>query len=188
AIGLAGVGGYSVVIADSEADSDRFSRILNPSEDEAFQDRLIRWEEALDVIDREPFGHGLGTQGLVGQNINENGRVGPFNLDSAYLKVGIQQGYLVMGLFVLSLLVLLGGLVHGSLTTMDRWRCALAIGACGTLVAQMIFFFSGIYSEGVTALSAWILIGIGAAQFTSLDSTAREPSAPRGASLPPTGR
>ena len=180
ALALAGVGGYTVVIADSEADADRFSRILNPGEDEAFQDRMIRWEEALDVIDKEPFGYGLGTQGLVGQNINENGRVGPFNLDSAFLKVGIQQGYLVMALFVLSLLVLLGGLAQGSITTADPWRCALGIGACGTLVAQIIFFFSGIYSEGVTALFAWILIGIGAAQFTSL----REPPRPVAAADP----
>ena len=179
-VGLVGLGAYGVVIADSEADADRFSRILTPGEDEAFQDRLIRWEEALDVIDQEPFGHGLGTQGLVGQNVNENGRVGPFNLDSAFLKVGIQQGYLMMGLFILSLVVLLIGLAQRSVTANDRWRCALGIGACGTLIAQMVFFFSGIYSEGVTALFAWILIGMGAAQFTSLDPAPQTAATARG--------
>ena len=167
-IGLAGVGGYALVVADSETNSDRFARILSPGEDPAFQNRVTRWEEALDVIDREPFGYGLGTQGLVGQTVNEERQTGPFNLDSAYLKIGIQQGYLVMALFVLALVTLLAGLVRRSLLAEDRWRCALGIGACGTLVAQMIFFFAGIYSEGVTALSAWILIGIGVAQFTSL--------------------
>lgn len=177
-VGLAGIGGYALLISDSETESDRFSRILTPGEDPAFENRLIRWEEALDVIDREPFGHGLGTQGYVGQSVNEEGETGPFNLDSAYLKVGIQQGYLMMVLFVASLIVLAVSLGRRSLLARDRWACALGIGACGALVAQMIFFFSGIYSEGVTALSAWVLVGMGAAQFTALDPD-RKSSVPR---------
>jgi len=169
-IGFAAIGitGYGLVISDSGSSSDRFSRILNPSEDFAFQQRLERWEAALDVVDEEPFGHGLGTQGFIGQNKNPEGQTGPFNLDSSYLKVAIQQGYIVMLLFVAALFSMLLGLIQGSVTTRDPWRCALGIGAAGALVAQMFLFFMGIYSEGLTALSAWILIGLGCAGFASL--------------------
>lgn len=176
-IGAIGIGGYAIVISDSEESSERFSRILDPSEDLAYQERLTRWEEALDVIDREPFGYGLGTQGFVGQTKNPEGQTGPFNLDSAYLKVAIQQGYVMMALFVVSLVSILAGLARGALTTGDPWRCALAIGGAGAMVAQMFLFFAGIYSEGLTALSAWILIGLGCAGLCSAsDDRPREPN------------
>ncbi len=167
-IAITGIAGYAVVISDSPESSDRFSKILNPSEDFAFQQRLTRWEGAYDVIDDEPFGHGLGTQGFIGQNKNPDGQTGPFNLDSSYLKVAIQQGYFVMLLFVAALFSILVGLVQRSVTTRDPWRSALGIGAVGALVAQMFLFFMGIYSEGLTALSAWILVGLGCAGFTTL--------------------
>lgn len=177
---LVGGGAYAAVVAGDEATSDRFAKILNPTEDFAFQERLTRWEEALKVVDEQPFGHGLGTQGHVGQNENPAGQTGPFNLDSAYLKVGIQQGYLVMILFALAQLALLAALAHRAILTRDPWRAALGVGAAGTLVAQMILFFNGIYSEGVTALSAWIVIGLGCAQFTSPDRLGRD-ARPEGA-------
>jgi hypothetical protein len=164
-----GFGAYAVVVAGNETSADRFAKILTPTEDFAFQERLTRWDAALDVVEREPLGHGLGTQGFVGQSENPDGQTGPFNLDSAYLKVGIQQGYLVMLLFAAAQLALLAGLAHRSVLARCRWPAALGIGACGALVAQMILYFNGIYSEGVTALSAWIVVGIGVAQFTSPD-------------------
>lgn len=176
-----GVGGYLVAVSGSEARTDRFEAILNPFEDFAFQERLTRWEAALEVVDDEPLGHGLGTQGTVGQNDNPEARVGPFNLDSAYLKVGIQQGYLVMLLFVGAQLALLAGIAHRAILVQDRWRCALGIAACGTLVAQMVLFFTGIYSEGITSLIAWIVVGIGAAQ---LSSAGRRESPPPGGAAP----
>lgn len=167
ALTIVGGAGYALVVPEANEGAERFERILSPTEDASFRQRIDRWELALDLIEERPFGYGLGTQGAVGQDENPEGRVGPINLDSAYLKVGIQQGSAVMVLFVAAQLALLAGLAHRSIRTRDRWRSALGIGACGVLVAQMILYVNGTYSEGVTALAAWILIGVGVAQFSS---------------------
>jgi riboflavin transporter FmnP len=96
-------------------------------------------------------------------------------LDSSYLKIGIEQGPIVMVLFITALLALLVGLAVRAIATPDPTAAALGIGACGTVVALLVFFYTGFYVEHLQTLSAWLLIGIGAAQFTGSRAFPRRP-------------
>jgi hypothetical protein len=72
-----------------------------------------------------------------------------------------------MLLFIATMVALLVGLVRRAVVTVDRHRAGLGIGAAGALVALAALMFSGVFIIGLTALAAWLLIGLGVAQFTS---------------------
>ena len=171
AIALTASVGYTLTIAGSERSESKLSKLLDPTSDHTFQRRQDRWTEALAEIDEHPFGQGLGTVGAAaGRRTEIEPSVTP-QLDSSYLKIAFEQGMAVMVLFVLSLIVLLVGLAQRVLTTTDPQRAALGIGACGALVSLMVLFFAGLYIDHLQALSGWLLVGIGVAQFTSRRQT-----------------
>ncbi len=164
-VGVAGVG-YFATLADSASSTDRLENLLNPDDDFAYQQRTARWEEAIDDMNERPLGYGLGTVGTAAVFENPSNIAGPYNLDSSYLKVGLEQGYPVLVLFVVGLLALLGGLARRTAASPDAWRAALGLAACGTLVSQIFLYYGSTYIEGIPALFAWALIGLGAAPFT----------------------
>lgn len=173
-VAIAG-GGFAVTVATDPERLDRYMRIFTPGEDEAYAKRLERWELAIDEIRERPWGHGLGTVGYAAR-FNERGGVGPPILDSAYLKVGLEQGFAVMVLYFLALLVLLLGLARRTLVLRDRQRAMLAIGGAGALAAQMVMFYTGSHSEGTVVAGAWLLVGLGLAQVTVRERRGGAPS------------
>jgi hypothetical protein len=165
AIAVLGGGAFSVTVAGDPERLDRYMRIFTPGQDTAYAKRLERWGVAMDEIGERPWGHGLGSVGYAAR-FNERGAVGPPILDSAYLKVGLEQGFAVMALYFLALLILLLGLARRALLMRDRQRTMLAIGGAGALGAQMVMFYTGNYSEGTVVAGAWLLVGLGVAQVT----------------------
>lgn len=165
AVGAAGV--YSVTIATSTDSAERFEGLISdPIEQDTFQTRLSSWELALDETDEHPFGVGLGEVGEIGEGDEVGPPIAP-GLDSSYLKVALEQGLPVMVLFIGALIALLLALAWRAITTDDPRRATLAIAACGTLVAMAAVFFTSFYIERAAALAGWIVVGLGAAQFTT---------------------
>ena len=158
--------GYAITISGSDASSERFENLLSPGEDPAYQERTARWGDAIDEINARPFGHGLGTAGHAGLTQNITNLAGPINLDSSYLKIGLEQGYPILVLFVVALLALLVGIARRAAASRDRWRAALGIAACGTLATEIVLFYGSTYVEGFPVLFGWMLIGLGTAPFT----------------------
>jgi hypothetical protein len=166
---VGGTAGYILTVGSSPERSERYSRLLNPTEDKAFTDRLETWREALDEMAKEPWGHGLGTAGGAAKRLEagiEFGSVSSPHLDSSFIKVGLEQGFAIMLLFGASLLFLLVGLAIRAARIRDPVRAALVIGGAGVLVSQAVLFFAGLYSEGLPVVAAWILVGLGVAQVT----------------------
>jgi hypothetical protein len=166
ALVIAGTG-YFVAISGSERSEQKYSYILDPVSEPTFQTRLKRWDQALDEIDQYPLGHGLGSAGATALRSTEIQSTVAGRFDSSYLKIAYEQGFVVMVLFVLSLLVLLGGLAMRSISTTDPTAAMLGIAGCGALVAMMTQFFAGFYSDSIQTLSGWIVVGLGVAQFTA---------------------
>jgi hypothetical protein len=81
------------------------------------------------------------------------------------VKVAYDQGFTVLVLFGLALAALGVGLARRSLETPDPVDAALALGACGTLAAQIVDMSGAVYFEGLGALAPWVLIGLGFAPF-----------------------
>lgn len=173
AVVLVGGGVFAVTVGDTDEGVARYERLVqDPSSDASYSYRLSVWKVALDAAQKEPFGYGLGSQGAVG-NRREAGPVVSPVLDSSYLKIALEQGLLVMMLFVATMLLLLFMLAVHAVRTSDRFGAALAIGACGTAATAMVLFYGGNYIEGLQVLPVWVLIGLGASTATTRPSGRR---------------
>lgn len=173
AIATLGIGAYSITVATSPDTAQRFESLFDPTDDQTYQIRTSRWQQAINEIEEEPLGHGLGTSGTVAIFENPTRLVGPAILDSSYLKVGIEQGVVVMVMLILALLGLLGALAYRAVHCADRQRAPLMIGACGALAATMVMGYSSHYFEGSGIALTWIIVGLGVAQVTAARSSAR---------------
>jgi len=142
--------------------------ILSPGRDEAYQTRLTKWSAALDDIDRNPFGGGLGTAGQVQREQGRFANIGSIGVDNSYLKVALEQGFAVMIVFAASLVLLLIGIGRRAWVTADRSQATLGIGAAATLASYLVLLNSALYIEGLTAMAAWTVVGLGVAQFATL--------------------
>jgi hypothetical protein len=165
AVGVIGAGAYDLTVGGSGKQSTRFANLLSPERDLAYTLRQQRWSQAWDDIQKNPWGHGLGTSGGASAK-NPNGPVITPYIDSSYLVVGLQQGLMIMLLYVFALVSLLVALARRASLIGDPGRAFLAIGACGTLVAMLVLFYAGIYSEGAYIAGAWLIVGLGVAQVT----------------------
>ncbi len=163
---LGGAGAFALTLGDKSDSGTRYHAILDPESDSSYQARLVKWRTALDDIDRAPFGHGLGTTGPVQVRYGEFRTIGSVDVDNSYLKIAFEQGFVVMALFVIAILMMLGGLARRALVSLDPARAGPAIAACGTLVSMLVLFFIGGYIEGLPVLGAWICVGLGVMQFT----------------------
>lgn len=165
AAGVIGAGAYDLTVGGSGAQTTRFANILSPEQDVAYTKRQQRWSEAWTDIQNHPWGHGLGTSGGAAVYTASGPVVTPY-IDSSYLVVGLQQGLPIMLLYIFALVSLLVALARRSNLIADPQGASLAIGACGTLVALLILFYAGLYSEGAYIAGAWLIVGLGVAQIT----------------------
>lgn len=146
----------------------QYAAILTPSNEPSYQARTRTWDEAWREVDERPLGRGLGTVGEVSSGSYARFAVlGARSLDNSYLKIALEQGVAAMVLFVLGLLLLLFGLARRATAARHPERAGLAIGACGALAAFLLLLWVGTSISGFPALTAWILIGIGVAQFAT---------------------
>jgi hypothetical protein len=165
AVGIIGAGAYDLTVGGSGKQSTRFANLLSPEQDLAYTLRQQRWSQAWEDIQEHPWGHGLGTSGGASAK-NPNGPVITPYIDSSYLVVGLQQGLLIMLLYIFALVSLLVALARRASLIDHPDRTFLAIGACGTLVALLVLFYAGTYSEGAYIAGAWLIVGLGVAQVT----------------------
>jgi hypothetical protein len=167
AVVVIGVGGFTLTVGQSEDRVDRFLKILNPTEDIAYSNRIDRWSDAWPEVTEKPLGQGLGNAGVVATT-QEFMPLTATNLDSSYLKVGLEQGVAMMALFAGGLLILGATLARRTVDAPDRTGAALAIGACGSLAAMLVMFYAGFYIENLQILMPWFMLGLGVAQFSIL--------------------
>lgn len=162
------VGAFALTVGEAPGGSSRYEVILTPGRDEAYQTRLTKWTTALDDIDRNPFGSGLGSAGQIQREQGRFANIGSIGVDNSYLKVALEQGFAVMVLFAVSLGLLLVGLARRASVTAERSRATVGIGAAATLASYLVLLNSALYIEGLTAMAAWTVVGLGVAQFATL--------------------
>jgi O-Antigen ligase len=162
-----GAAGYGITVGTSSERADRFSGIFEPGEDPSYTDRERTWSQALADMSENPWGHGLGTSPDTSVvNPNERAAGAVVFLDSSYLKVGLEQGFFVMVLYIGGFVILLLALAIRATRTRDRQSAALIIGACGALAPALILFYAGAYSVGLPITAAWLVVGLGISQVT----------------------
>jgi hypothetical protein len=168
-----GAGLFSMVVGES---SSRYEAIFNPSGDVSYEHRITKWRQAVEDIDDAPFGKGLGTAGLV-QELKQGPFVtqGTYGIDSSYLKIAYEQGFPLLILFIVAMLILLVGLARRLLKVEDELVRGIAIGGAGTLVAALSMFVTAVYIENLPVLTVWVAVGtgIGAISAARAESTDR---------------
>jgi len=136
---------------ESAVATERYTALALPLEDTAFADRLENWGNIVDEMAGEPLGHGFGTA--------------DFAVDSSYLRVGYEQGPLMMILFGAAVVALGLALAAAALRTPDRAAAGILIACCGAYVA---FAVDQAVSDTVEpALVAWMMAGLGLAGVAS---------------------
>jgi hypothetical protein len=175
AVAAIGTGAYVLTVAGSDKQSSRFANILSPGDDLAYELRQDRWAQAWDDMQTHPWGHGLGTSGGAAAS-NPTGPVITPYIDSSYLVVGLQQGLMIMLLYIFALVSLAIALGRRASLIRDPTSAFLAIGACGTLVAMIILFYGSTYAEGAYIAGAWLIVGLGVAQVTVRAPRAEAPA------------
>jgi hypothetical protein len=158
--------GFAVTEGDGKDVKDRYTVIANPSRDPSFNAHMATWGYTLDAIERRPGGFGLGSAGGVGRTQivarrADSSALGANALDNSYLKVGYEQGVLMMVLFAGVVLLTLGGLWRLGLA--DRPDAWLGIAACGAFASFAVNLFFTDNIEDYSAVVAWVLAGIGIA-------------------------
>jgi hypothetical protein len=157
------VGGFALVVGDDPEARDRFGALTSPGEIDSVQERQSRWSDAIVQLRETPTGLGIGTAGSVARDGARFTQSFNLQLDNSYLKIALEQGPLVL-VFAAGLLLLVGGLARRALAETVRTEDAMvAAGAAGTAVAFAVLMYGGLFVEGLTALAAWLLIGIGMA-------------------------
>ena len=166
-----GFGAYSLASSHVNKVGHNFAGLLGigGSHDLSLSQHEYKWSAVFRDLPGHPFGFGLGAvppgsptdPGPQGAHLPAN----TLGVDNGYLEIAIQQGLAIMVLFALALLLVLGGLVHRATGCRDPVRAGIAIGAAGTLVALMVLEGAGAFIDSLPALSAWIVIGLGVAQF-----------------------
>jgi len=103
-------GGAAAAIALSGGSSNettkKFTVVLHPTSDAAYQARVAKWDETLREIRKEPMGHGLGTANQLQQQQGRFVSIGSFSIDNSYLRVGYEQGILPALIYIAGLLTL----------------------------------------------------------------------------------
>ena len=184
---VVGAGVFAFTAGKSESSTDRYTVILTPSQDPAFQSRLVRWRTVLAEIDRHPFGLGLGTSGRVQRERGRFANISSYDVDNSYLQIAYEQGLAVMVLFIVATLSLLVGLARRAIATANRQAAGIAIGACGALWSYLTVLPTGSYLEGLGTLAVWTIVGLGIGYFSGAEEPAggspqAERPAPAGAS------
>ncbi len=75
----------------------RFQTAFNPSEDRSYQVRLNTQARIKDIVQRHPFGGGLGSCGAWGKQFSPDTEFAEIEPDSGYVRVAVELGW--VGLF-----------------------------------------------------------------------------------------
>jgi hypothetical protein len=137
----------------------RASGVLAPLSDDSVTERLETWGETLTVLSSDPLGHGIGAVGAA--STTETGR--RTTTDNSFLKVAVEQGFVVAALFVAGLLgavVLLGA----RLRRLSGERRSIGLAALAGFVSYLALATTGEYVEQPGKVVAWGLLGVAAAQ------------------------
>jgi hypothetical protein len=148
AIVLAGATiGYFATPSGSDEVADRYTAIASPTQDAAFDARLDSWRVVADEVPKEPLGHGFGTGGV--------------SIENAYLRVGYDQGPLVMLLYVALAALTAIGLAASALAKRGTSALLISMACCGAFVASIPIVL--VTNAFEVTLVAWALAGLGIA-------------------------
>jgi hypothetical protein len=158
------VGGGLAFVAGSAGQLGRYTHIFSCQREISCVYRTEKWDEAMPGIERNLFGHGIGTAS-ADPALRGPAELTPavYNLDNSYLKIAWEQGIPVLALFVAGIGLLLARLSWGATRVRDREAAAMGIGAAGTLASGLACFYAEMFVENIQVVGMWVIVGLGCA-------------------------
>jgi hypothetical protein len=165
-----GFAAFGITGGSTDKATHSYSALLRPLDrsDPSVSARLYKWEVALRDLRPHPFGHGLGTANLQATHfLTSYQSVGQFAVDNGFLNVALEQGFAIMAIFALAVILVAIDLGRNALALRERLPAGIAIGAFGSMVAAFVMLWAVAFQDGPRALPIWIIAGLGLAQFTT---------------------
>lgn len=167
-----GVVGYMILIGGSAADSARYTRLLTPSQDPSGYAHIEKWKVTVSQLQGHPFGFGVGAAGTKSQVMGRFVNADTFDIDNSYLQIAYQEGFIVLGFFIVAILAIFYGLAKGALILRDRIDAMVAVAACAGLAAWMVAMISAVFIERWCTFMVFTIAGLAAAPLL----TGRQPN------------
>jgi hypothetical protein len=177
-VALVILGAYAFAGSSSASSGHSYLALLTGSAtDTSVSDHEYKWTVAFRDLSGHPFGYGLGTA-PAGYTANAPSTpyilpVSGFSVDNGFLKVALEQGFVVMILFAAAIALLAAGLARGGLTSTDPLRATIALGAAGTAISLFVLEGAGAFADGTPVIAGWIVIGLGVAQLAHIRAERR---------------
>lgn len=128
-------------------------------EEGSFKDRLETWSDIIPMVQRSPFGIGLGTTGGVSQRFE--GELGFIPADNYYVKLVLETGLAGLFLFIGILLLAIGKGAGLAFSTRNPQIRGLSIAITAVIVGLGVSaFFSSILDFVPTSYYFWLLLGV----------------------------
>lgn len=128
---------------------------IHPLADRSVRLRLDTWRDSWGDAVHDPLGTGLGTVGRASTLSGEPA----VTTDNTYLQILREQGFLGAALFLLGIIVTLGGLVVGVGRARED-RQPLAIAAASAFLCFVVLGAAGEYFEQPGKVLAWMFLGL----------------------------
>ena len=157
---VGGAGAFTATVLTNPAQRERYERLLTPGNDPSFKARNVKWEAALRDLEDRPFGLGLATGGGTAVRYSRFITVGSTSVDSSYLKVAVEQGFLVLGLLLAGLIGLAVTCAVATLRGRDPTSAAITAGAAGALAAWLVIFYAGNFIEQQSSLNGYLVLAL----------------------------
>ena len=164
-----GLVAFQITGGSSDPITHSYSSLFHPNRtDPSVDERLYKWDAAIRDLRNHPFGYGMGTANANSRTrLISNPSIGRSDVDNGFLRVALEQGWLIMAVFAIALIALTADLTRFGLTLRRRLPAGLAIGAAGTSVSLLVLMMAVAFQDGPRALPVWIIVGLGLAQFTT---------------------
>jgi hypothetical protein len=171
-----GIAAYEITGGTSDTVTHSYSSLLRPFDrtDPSVNARLYKWDVAVRDLRSHPFGYGLGTANLQSAHLlTSHQSVGQFAVDNGFLNVALEQGFAIMVVFALAVIMLTLDLVRKAVALRERVPAGITAGAAGAMVAAFVMLWAVAFQDGPRALPIWIIAGLGLAQFTTQTARVR---------------
>jgi hypothetical protein len=141
-----------------------YAALLHPGSDPSVKERQYKWTQALQDLDTHPFGYGVGSASFAEQVAGQTFFLaGDTNVDNGFLRVALEQGLVIMGVFAIALLAVMLALIRGSVRLPDRRDATIAIGAAGTLASFVVVMVAEDATYSLRSVATWLIVGLGMA-------------------------
>lgn len=149
-IGATFLGGLALInVPTSNNTIYRFQTAFKPSEDASFNTRLRTQKAIKSVVQRYPFGGGLGSCGAWGKQFSPHTIFAQIAPDSGYVRVAVELGWIGLMVYMTMLFIMMRETIRGLMRARDPVIVNIYLGLTGVVFCLIVANYG---QEAITLL------------------------------------